>query len=125
MSERWTSGDAWVFAALPGPGDGAGLAEVVGHADMINHAVLLEAEFTQAVNRLTHAGLMTADAGRYALTEAGRELRARSQRGRGAFGWIEAVPPVLAALGEPRDGGWALPPGAFDEAVRAYLDRAG
>jgi hypothetical protein len=121
---RWTTADAWVLASLPGPGDGSTLTEVVMAADMINHAVLVEDEFTQAVNRLTGAGLMAAADGRYALTPAGAELRERGTRGRGLFGWIEGIPAALDGCGEPRDGTWALPPGVFDSAVRAYLDQA-
>ncbi|RJL35824.1 hypothetical protein [Bailinhaonella thermotolerans] len=125
MTPQWDVSDAWVFAAITGTGpeDGCSLTQIIATADGVNHAILTEREFTRAVPRLIAAGLVGADpgVGRYWHTEAGRALYRRRMRRRGAFGWIDALPPALRALGEPRDGPWPLPPGAFDRATREYL----
>lgn len=121
----WVAGDAWVLAALindtpPRPHT---LVEVIAIADGINHSVLTEAEFTNAIGRLAAAGLAEADAGadRYQPTDAGAALRKRWRHG--AFGWIEAIPPQLGKIGVPQDAVWCLPSGIFDRAVQEYLAR--
>jgi hypothetical protein len=124
----WSDSDAWVFSSIggTGPDDGYRLSEIIAKADCINHAILIEAEFTRAVPRLLAAGLIGANvqAGRYWLTEAGRALYQQRMKRRGLFGWMEAIPPALGRLGEPQDSAWSLPAGAFDEAVREHLKRA-
>jgi len=121
----WTMSDAWVFAAIANDGPSAThtLTELIGIADGINHAVLTEAEFTRAIGRLLAAGLIGADpeTDRYWPTEAGANIRERWRHG--LFGWIDAIPPQLQRLGQPRDTDWSLPEGTFDQAVRDYLAR--
>jgi hypothetical protein len=125
---EWTSSDAWVFSSIEGtgPDDGYTLAQVIANADGINHALLTEAEFIQAVPRLIAADLIGAhpEADRYWHTEAGRALNERRMEGRGLFGWIEAIPPALRRLGKPRDAAWSLPAGAFDRATQEWHERA-
>lgn len=125
MSETWTMADAWVFAAIASdqPAAARELTEIIAIADGINHAILLEEEFTRAVGRLVAAGLIEADAqrDRYRATAAGVDVRKRWKHG--AFGWITAIPPQLDRLGEPQDLTWSLPAGAFRSAVDAYLER--
>lgn len=122
MAARWTLSDAWVFSSIEGTGsdDGYTLSQIIAKGDGINHAILAEAEFTQAVSRLVAAGLIgaDADADRYWHTESGRALYRQRMKRRGAFGWIKAIPPALDRLGEPRDTPWHLPPGTFDRAVQ-------
>jgi hypothetical protein len=121
----WTGSDAWVFAAIANdlPPATHTLTELIAIADGINHAVLAEAEFTRAIGRLLAAGLIGADpeADRYWPTEAGANIRERWRHG--AFGWIDAIPPQLQRLGEPRDTNWSLPEGMFDRAVLNHLER--
>ncbi|WP_088994592.1 hypothetical protein [Micromonospora echinaurantiaca] len=129
MAMQWTTSDAWVFSSIQGTGPDSActLAEIITKADVINHAMLTEAEFTQAVPRLVAAGLMVADAEAdlYRPTEAGRLLYRQRMKRRGLFGWIDAIPPALRRLGAPQDGAWTLPIGAFDRAIREYLEHAG
>jgi hypothetical protein len=117
--------DAWVFAAIAhdGPPAAHTLTELIAIADGINHAVPIEAEFTQAIGRLLAAGLIGADpeADRYWPTEAGADIRERWRHG--AFGWIDAIPPQLQRLPPPHDADWSLPEGVFSRAVRDYLAR--
>lgn len=128
VSAQWTIADAWVFASIEGIGaeDGYTLAQIIAKADGINHAVPTEAEFTRAVSRLVAAGLIgaRAETDRYWHTAAGRALYRQRMKRRGLFGWIDAIPPALRGLGEPRDTAWSLPPGVFDHATRRYLRRA-
>jgi hypothetical protein len=122
---RWNLSDAWVLAAIandrqPTP---HALIEVIAIADGINHDLLTEGEFCQAIGRLLAAGLIGADAeaDRYWPTQAGSKIRERWRHG--SFGWIDAVPPQLQRLGEPQNTRWPLPQGGFDRAVRDYLAR--
>ncbi|MGX7674065.1 hypothetical protein [Plantactinospora sp. DSM 117369] len=128
MAATWTIADAWVFSSIEGtgPDDGYTLTHIIAKADAINHAVLTEAEFTQAVPRLIAAGLIgaQAEADRYWHTETGQALHRQRTKRRGAFGWTDAIPAALRRLGEPQDTAWALPTGVFDRATQEYLQRA-
>lgn len=128
MDGRWQLSDAWVFAAIEGSGveNGYTLTQVIAKGDGINHAVVSEEEFCRAVPRLVAAGLIGADlaADRYWRTDEGNALYKRCMKGRGLFGWIDAVPPVLRRLGPPQDGPWNLPPGVFDSGVREWHRQA-
>ncbi|MEU4604890.1 hypothetical protein AB0F43_18065 [Kribbella sp. NPDC023972] len=128
MAAQWMLSDAWVFSSVEGtgPDDGSTLVRVIANADLINHAVLTEAEFLQAVARLVAAGLIgaEAEADRYWCTDAGRALYQQGMKRRGLFGWIDAIPPALNRLGEPQDKAWSLPLGAFDRAIEEYSREA-
>ncbi|MBX6723601.1 MAG: hypothetical protein IRY92_10260 [Dactylosporangium sp.] len=128
MATQWALSDAWVFSSIEGtsPDDGYTLTQIIAKADGINHAILTEAEFTQAVSRLVAAGLIGAqpEADRYWHTEAGRTLYRQRMKRRGLFGWIDAIPPALRRLGEPQDMPWSLPAGVFDRATQQWLQRA-
>jgi hypothetical protein len=127
MAAQWTFSDAWVFSSIEGtsPDDGCTLAQVIGKADGINHAILAEAEFTRAVPRLLAAGLIgaQAEADRYWHTEAGQTL-SRRWTNQSLFGWMDVIPPELRRLGEPQDAAWSLPAGAFDRAAKEYQRQA-
>jgi hypothetical protein len=120
--------DAWVFSSIDGtgPDDGCSLAQVIAKADAVNHAILTEEEFIQAVGRLVAAGLIGAQAevDRYWRTDAGGVLYRQRMKGRGLFGWIDEIPPALRRLGEPQDKAWSLPPGAFELAIEKYRREA-
>jgi hypothetical protein len=128
VAAQWTLSDAWVFSAIEGtgPDNGYTLAQIIAKADGINHAILTEAEFTQAVPRLVAAGLVGAHAetDRYWHTEAGRALYRQRMKRHGLFGWIDAIPPALRRLGEPQDTAWSLPTAVFDRATQEWLQRA-
>ncbi|MFE9692733.1 hypothetical protein [Micromonospora sp. NPDC005806] len=124
MATQWTMSDAWVFSSIEGtgPDDGYTLAQIISKADGINHDILTEAEFIQAVPRLVAAGLIVAqpEADRYWHTEAGRALLARWTKRGGLFSWIGVISPALRRLGDPHDAPWSLPPGTFEHAVQQH-----
>lgn len=128
MAASWTLCDAWVFASLGGVGrrGGFSLQLVIAAADGINHAILTEQEFVRSVPRLVAAELVGVDpqADRYWHTDAGHALSERTTKGRGLFGWTDAILPALAELGPPVDREWRLPAGTFERAVRAYLTKS-
>jgi hypothetical protein len=120
----WDFADVWVYASLAGTGptDGASLTQIILYGDALNHALLLESEFTAAFGRLRAAGLAEGDAAadRYWLTGKGSALRAEFGF-RGLVGWLDVVPRALATVSVPEAEPWPLPPDAFDNAVREYL----
>jgi hypothetical protein len=128
VATQWFLSDAWVFSSIEGagPGDGYTLTQVIAKADGINHAILTEAEFTQAVPRLVAADLIGAqpETDRYWHTDVGLAMYRQRMKRHGLFGWIDAIPPALHQLGEPQDTAWSLPAGVFDRAARDYLQRA-
>ena len=80
----WTSSDAWVFSSIEGtgPDDGYTVAQIIGKADRINHALLPEAEFIQAVPRLIAAGLIGAPPWSYVTRHIDSGQLAAGVRGR-------------------------------------------
>jgi hypothetical protein len=125
MSASWVWSDAWVFTSIGGttPDDASTLEGIVATADYLNHAVLQEAEFVRAINRLVAAGLVgvSADRDRYWRTVAGARLHADRMRRHSPSRWDELLMPALRSLAEPLDGEWTLPPGLFDATVTEYL----
>jgi hypothetical protein len=125
MTAEWTITDAWLLSAVAGTdaATGSSLVDVIARADAINHAIPAEEEFVRSIGRLHAAGLVEADlrVERLWLTESGQRLRGRWQHG--MFGWLDAIPPGLRALGPPKDTGWTLPPKLFAHAVREYQAR--
>lgn len=124
MAEAWDSDDAWVLKAISctSPAGHAGLTDVIGAADYLNHAIITEREFTKSVGRLLAAGLIGVDLNRdaYWLTEAGRALCQRRDRGPA---YLSGISSGLRALGPPPSSAWSLPRGTFDAATAAYLAR--
>lgn len=122
MDGSWTYTDAWVFSAIGGsdPATGSTLAEVIGSADALCHAVPLEEELVRSIGRLVNAGLVAVggDGDRYWLTARGAELRGRA--GDDPLDWIDTIPGGLHETGPPRDRDWVLPDGAFNRAARDY-----
>ena len=66
------SSDAWVLLAIlyAGRDGGADLADVVGCADGINHAILSYGELQNALFKLTADGLVRHENGRFSPTAA-------------------------------------------------------
>ena len=120
----WAASDAWVLAAIAcEPPKAHTLAELIAIADAVDHNVLTEPEFNQAIGRLLSADLIEADprADRYWPTQAGASITERWQHG--AFTWASAIVPQLQRLGDPQDTDWSLPHGVFARAVGDYLTR--
>jgi len=125
VAPEWTFTDAWVLRAINGSDleSGSTLTDVIAAGDFLNRAILLENEFTEAVGSLVAAGLAEAEptAGRYWLTDAGRDLAHRRDRGPEMFhgtlsGLCQLPPPVREV--------WPLAPGEFPRAVRDWHERA-
>jgi hypothetical protein len=66
---RWAWNDAWILTAtsLVHEKGGATLAEIIGAADVINHAIPTARELSRAFSRLVNAGIVQARQGRYRL----------------------------------------------------------
>src|SRR5512145_3214525 len=75
---RWS--DAWLLLAIGYAAEHADgtLADVIGIADGIQHAIPLREELNGAIGRLSRAGYAAYDGARLGPTEAGRALLARA-----------------------------------------------
>ena len=118
----WVFADAWVLTAIAVSTRPCSLTELVGVADGLNHALLLDGEVDGALGKLLGSGLVhvTADLG-FDLTPQGAAVVER--RHGNLFSQVDSV---LSLLGSVPSGAkkFALPPGAMQEAVDAYRARS-
>ncbi len=119
---EWTFADAWVLTAVAGSRRPCSLTELVATADGLNHALLLDAEVTRAVGKLLGSGLLdvTADLA-FDLTQQGTALVER--RHGSLFSQVDSVLSLLGSV-TLHDQAFALPKGAMQQAVDAYLARS-
>lgn len=118
---EWVFADAWVLTAIAVSTRPCSLTELVGVADGLNHALLLDAEVDGALGKLVGGGLVhvTADLG-FDLTPQGAALVER--RHGNLFSQVDSVLSLLGSV-PGSDKKFALPPGAMQEAVDAYIAR--
>jgi hypothetical protein len=121
-TSEWVFADTWVFAAIAVNGRRCSLTEVVGAADMINHAIVLDSEVERALGRLAGAGFIrvfddwtfeVTDAGAALWSDGGRDLRAQ----------LDSIEAHLSSV-EPGRTTVRLPQGNLDAAIKAYLEQA-
>ena len=120
--DDWVFADAWVLTAIAVSTRPCSLTELVAAGDMLNHALLLDAEVDSALGKLLGSGLLkvTTDLD-FELTPEGAALVER-RRG-GLFSQVESVLSLLGAVPASHQK-FALPPGAMQRAVDAYLARS-
>ena len=126
MQSTFTWADAWIFSALLVTRHPAGLADLVGAADGINHAIPTPEEINGALDRLHAAGLVSRSDEQLAPTPAASELFERISSGRRSLlGIVDRIHQALV-----RDFGMPAAPRVFsysDADVRAayevYLQR--
>lgn len=118
----WEFADAWVLTAVAISQRPCSLTDLVAAADLINHALLLDAEVDSAFRKLLGSGLLhvTADL-RFDLTPEGTALV--DGRHGSLFAQIDSVLSLLDSV-PPRDEEFALPSGAMHAAVDAYRARS-
>jgi hypothetical protein len=118
----WVFADSWVFAAIATNGRRCSLADVVGAADMINHAILLDDEVETALGKLTGAGFIRVfDDWTFEVTDEGATLW--SGGGRSLPAHLDSVATQLSAV-VPGGTRVNLPRGALDSAIKDYLRNA-
>lgn len=114
----WAFADTWVLAAIGVYQRPCTLVEVLGAADWINHAVLLEDEVESALGKLAGAGLVRVyDAWTFELTDEGASLW--SEGAGDLQGQLELIDAQLSAF-EPGTATVKLPRGAMDQALEEY-----
>ncbi|MET3961009.1 hypothetical protein ABIE44_000943 [Marmoricola sp. OAE513] len=117
----WDFADAWVFASIAGHHRPCTLTELIGAADWMNHAILLEAELEGALGKLAGAGLVRVfEDWTFELTDDGISLWTSGTRDMAKQ--LELVQTQLADL-EPVHVEVRLPRGVFARAVIEYQDR--
>ncbi len=114
---EWSWSDAWILAAVALNPAGAGLADLIGTADGINHAIPTRDELSRGLGALIAANLVELIDGRFFTTAAGNVVRTK-WRG-GLFDWGEALLPKLQCLPRPAEE-FALTELDMDSAYRAY-----
>lgn len=133
ITYKWS--DAWVLLAIlyAGREQGADVADIVGGADGIEHAILTYGELQNALHKLAADGLVRYQNGRFSPTAAATDFFDRvSKKGRAVSADLEDVERFLAA--EPWTPGPgqfrqefsfpAVTPEDFEAAVQQYLERA-
>lgn len=83
LEAEWQNEDAWILLAITyssGAGGAATLDQVVGAADMINHALPTVDEVHGAVNRLLTARLIAVKNGHFSTTARARDLLAKVRK---------------------------------------------
>ena len=94
------------------------LVEMIGAADWVNHAVLLEDEVESALGKLTGAGLVRIyEEWTFELTDEGASLW--SEGARDLQSQLEPIEAQLSAF-EPGRGSVKLPRGVMEQALSDY-----
>ncbi len=120
LETGWVFADAWVLAAIGTRGYVCSLVELIAAADMINHAIPLEAEVESALTKLAGAGLVRVYEGwTFELTEEGSSLW-----GGGDGALIHHVQLMVDQLSDFEPGRRAVrfPRGLMEQAVAEYRD---
>ena len=118
MTASWAFADTWLLAAIGVYQRPCTLVEVIGAADWINHAVLLEDEVESALGKLTGAGLVRIYEGwTFELTDEGASLW--SEGVRDLQGQLELIEAQLSAF-EPGTRPVKLPRGVMAQALEEY-----
>ena len=118
MSDGWVFADTWVLAAIGVYQRPCTLLEVIGAADWINHAVLLEDEVESALGKLAGAGLVRVyEQWTFELTDEGASVW--SEGARDLQGQLELIDAQLSAF-EPGRGSVRLPRGPMEQALQEY-----
>ncbi|GAA4712194.1 hypothetical protein [Nocardioides conyzicola] len=121
MTSDWEFADAWVFAAIAVYDRPCSLVEVIGAADWINHAVLLEDEVESALGKLTGSDLVRVYEGwTFELTDEGSSMWSGGVRDLQAH--LDQIEERLAVI-EPGRGSVRLPRGVMDRALAEYRSR--
>ena len=118
MSDGWVFADTWVLAAIGVYQRPCTLLEVIGAADWINHAVLVEDEVQSALGKLAGAGLVRVyDGWTFDLTDEGASVW--SEGASDLQGQLELIDAQLSAF-EPGTSLVKLPRGFMEQALADY-----
>ena len=118
----WVFADSWVFAAIATNGRRCSLADVVGAADMINHAIVLDEELETALGKLAGAGFVRVfDDWTFEVTDEGASLW--SSGGRDLTAHLNAIAARLSTV-DPGEMRVQIPRGALESAIEDYLRNA-
>jgi hypothetical protein len=84
---QWAWNDAWILTAtsLVHKKGGAALAEIVGAADVINHAIPTAGELSRAFSRFVDCGLVQVKNDRYLLTRTRQRAIKEAVAGKGGL----------------------------------------
>ena len=125
MEHTWGPSDSWLLVAIAAAGGRhrATLVEVVGVADMINHAIMNVDEIEGGIRRLEGAGLVTVEHHDVGLTGTGRDLVATSQHASGYVAQMAAMDALLAELPVGVPTTYSLPEEVYRAVIDAYIGR--
>lgn len=84
---QWTWNDAWILTAtsLMHKRGGATLAEIIGAADVINHAIPTAGELSRAFSRLVGCGIVQVKNDRYLLARNRSRVVKKAVEGKGGL----------------------------------------
>ena len=91
-NQMYDFSDAWFLTALLLLNDWSDMEQIISAGDVINHAIFMQEEMNQALQRLIPAGYIITDADKYRATEKAHELTACSAYKRaGLFTLAEVI----------------------------------
>jgi hypothetical protein len=83
----WTINDGWILMSvfLTCGERGASLADVIGAADVMNHAIPTSGELSRSLTRLAACGIVIEHAGRFRIADELLPLIAKAKEGKGGL----------------------------------------
>jgi hypothetical protein len=97
-------------------GGSVSLDDVIGTADAINHAIPLDTELMDGLNRLIAARLVSDTEDSFALTPAGEALHAKVRKRAGQWKQFDRLKDAFEGLTTPLERLWSPSKSALDEA---------
>lgn len=97
---------------------------MVGAADWINHAIVLDEELCGGLNRLIAGEFVDEVEGGFGLTVAGEALLAKVSNRAGLWKRWDRLEAELMNLAHPPEPLWVPREGEIDQAIQAYHRRA-
>lgn len=97
-------------------GGSVSLDNLIGTADSINHAIPLDEELMEGLNRLIAAALVSETENSFALSPAGEALHAKVRKRAGQWKQFDRLEEEFEGLMTPLERRWSPPKSALDEA---------
>jgi hypothetical protein len=125
MESSFEQSDPWILLAVAyaGKHGSVTLDRIIGTADSINHAIPTQKEIEGAINRLSHAELISIKGHTFAVTEPGNKLLIKaSQTAKSIYDEWKIIEQLLKTISVPQvsNPDWELSESDFQVAYERY-----